>query len=329
MDVIVIGLGSMGRRRVRLLKQMNRSFIIGGVDNKEDRRIKAEEELLINTYANLEEAFDNMNPQCAIICTSPLSHADIIEACLLKNCHVFTELNLVNDKYHSNIQLAKEKNKVLFLSSTQLYRDGTRYIKEKVNNSKSMINYIYHVGQYLPDWHPWESINEYFVSDKRTNGCREILAIELPWIIRVFGDIDSYEVIAGKSTDLPIQYNDNYLLLIKHQNGNRGVLGVDVISRFPVCNLEIYGGNLYITWDGTPMGLKEYDIDKKELKNIDLYERVDKLKDYAGFVIENDYMNELDAFFGMIDGKNGAEYTFEDDYKVLELIDQIELGDTV
>lgn len=327
MNVIVVGLGSMGRRRVRLLKQMNESFIIGGVDSKEDRRKKAEEELSIKTYASLEAAFDNIHPQCAIVCTSPLSHADIIEACLLNNCHVFTELNLVNDKYQSNIQLADEKNKVLFISSTQLYKDEICYIKDKVTNNNSKLNYIYHVGQYLPDWHPWESINEYFVGDKRTNGCREIFAIELPWIIKTFGEIESFEVASGKNSGLSIQYNDNYILMIKHVNGNKGILCVDVISRNAVRYLEIYGEELYITWDGTPSGLKEYDIKNKEERIINLYENVDKQEGYAAFVIENDYMNELNAFFGMINGNNGTEYTFEDDYKVLALIDRIELGD--
>ena len=35
------------------------------------------------------------------------------------------------------------------------------------------------LGQYLPDWHPWESYKSFFVSNKKTNGCRELFAIEL------------------------------------------------------------------------------------------------------------------------------------------------------
>ena len=49
MNIIVVGLGSMGRRRVRLLKQMNKEYHIFGVDYKKERRIKVEKEFDIKT----------------------------------------------------------------------------------------------------------------------------------------------------------------------------------------------------------------------------------------------------------------------------------------
>ncbi|MCR5792626.1 MAG: Gfo/Idh/MocA family oxidoreductase [Lachnospiraceae bacterium] len=327
MKIVVVGLGSMGRRRIRLLKQISPDFDITGVDGKTERCQQAEEELHIDTCESLEEALENKKPQCAIISTSPLSHAGIIETCLAHDCHVFTELNLVSDQYETNMSLAKEKGKVLFLSSTFLYRDEIRFIRDKVQKTEGALNYNYHVGQYLPDWHPWESIQDYFVGDKRTNGCRELFAIELPWIIKLFGKIASYQVISSKNTKLPIQYNDNYLLLITHANGNKGVLGVDVVSRKAVRNLEVYGEELYLTWDGTPFGLKEYDIEKKEENNINLYENVDQQDGYASFVIENAYKAELQTFLELTSGKGKAEHTFEEDLEVLAMIDQIEAGE--
>lgn len=326
MNIVVVGLGSMGRRRIRLLKQLRKDFHIAGVDTSSDRRKNAENELAIKTYPSLTQALTEMHPQCAIVSTSPLSHADIIGTCLKHDCHVFTELNLVSDKYEANTKMAREKGKILFLSSTFLYRDEIRYIRKQVEQSSTKLNYVYHVGQYLPDWHPWESIQDYFVGDKRTNGCRELFAIELPWVTKIFGPIESYTVISGKNTGLPVEYNDNYLLLIQHVNGHKGVLGVDVVSRKPVRNLEIYGEELYITWDGTPTGLKQYDLDQKNEKQIALYDSIDRQGGYASFVVENAYLNELKTFIGLVNGKGKAEYTFEDDYKILKIIDRIEAG---
>lgn len=323
MKIIVVGLGSMGRRRIRLLKQLDKTIEVYGIDSKDERRKQADNELNIESYSSLEEALDEIHPECAIVSTSPLSHADIIEKCLEHGCHVFTELNLVDEKYSSNIELSRSKGQVLFLSSTFLYRDEIKYINNRVKDS-GKVNYIYHVGQYLPDWHPWESIKDYFVGDKRTNGCRELLAIELPWLTKVFGEIESYTVLSDKNTELPIQYDDNYLIQFKHTNGAKGTLAVDVISRKAVRNLEIYGENIYLTWDGTPTGLKEYDCTEKKESTVSLYSSVDKLDGYASFIIENAYLNELKTFLGMVNGEAKAEYTFEDDQKVLELIDKIE-----
>ncbi len=41
MNILVIGLGSMGKRRIRLLMDMYPEFIIYGVDGRRDRREEA------------------------------------------------------------------------------------------------------------------------------------------------------------------------------------------------------------------------------------------------------------------------------------------------
>ncbi len=238
--------------------------------------------------------------------------------------HVFTELNLVNDGYIQNIKLAEEKKKILFLSSTFLYRDEVKYIIGKMGDYVGRVNYSYHIGQYLPDWHPWENFKDFFVGKKETNGCREIFAIELPWLIRAFGEIESVNVLAGNNTDLNIDYQDNYLVLIKHKTGHKGMMAVDIMSRKAVRNFELFGEQIYITWDGSPMGLKEYNGENKEEKTITLYNSVDTLEGYSSFVIENAYENELRNFFEVVKGEIQPQYSFSDDLITLEWIDRIE-----
>lgn len=324
MKVIVIGLGSMGKRRIRLLNMILKNVEIIGVDSRMDRQKQVQKDFSIFTVSDLDYALETFCPDSAIVCTSPLSHADIIEKCLLHDCNVFTELNLVKNKYETNIMLAKKRGKVLFLSSTFLYREEINFIKTEVLNTSKNINYIYHVGQYLPDWHPWEAISDYFVGDKKTNGCRELFAIELPWIINTFGNIKTHTVISSKNTNLPIHYNDNYLLTIEHTNGNKGVLAVDIMSRKAVRNLEIYGEDLHITWDGTPHGLKKYNLITNKEDTINLYDKIDSQEQYAKFIVENGYKNELISFFNQIEQKEISKYSFEDDIKILDFIDMIE-----
>lgn len=323
MRVLVIGLGSMGKRRIRLIKQIDRSIYIIGLDSKQERREETEKFFNIETVSELKIALEK-KCDCAFICTSPLSHADLIETCLSHKMHVFTEINLVADKYDLNMKIAQEKQRVLFLSSTFLYRDEIRYIQQEVENSESLLSYTYHIGQYLPDWHPWEEYTDFFVGDIRTNGCREIMAIDFPWLYKTFGKIKDIQVKGGKKTGLKIAYNDSYLLLVEHETGVQGTIMVDVVSRKAVRNLEIYGEDLYISWDGTPEGLKQYNIEEKEEYAVKLYSGVDKQTGYASFVIENAYKNEILVFFNEIQGKTQNVYDFEDDKYVLELLDNIE-----
>lgn len=327
MNIVVIGLGSMGRRRIRLIKKYDSSFKIIGIDLNIERRTRCEIEYSILTYQTLSDVPLDFGLNCAFICTSPLSHNEIISNCLKYGLHVFTELNLVDDGYEANCELARNKDQILFLSSTFLYREEIKHIKSIVAASTSSFNYTYHIGQYLPDWHPWEHYTDFFIGDKRTNGCREILAIELPWLLDVFGDVIDVQVKKNRLSGLNICYDDNYFVMIEHSSGSKGLLAVDVISRKAVRNLEVFNELVYLTWDGSPSGLFTYDFMEKRDVNIKLYDEIDSLEGYSSFIIENEYYEEIASFFAVIEKKAQPMYSFEKDKKILRLIDLIEAPD--
>lgn len=76
--------------------------------------------------------------------------------------------------YDENIKLAEQKGKVLFLSSTPLYKEEMQIVNDKVKENGKLCAHQYHVGQYLPDWHLWDNLKNFFASNKNTNGCREL-----------------------------------------------------------------------------------------------------------------------------------------------------------
>ena len=323
MKVVVIGLGSMGKRRIRLIRQYDETIEICGTDTSRERREQAEREYGIETMDSLEQVPENFY-DCAFVSTSPLSHSSLIQLCLQKNMHVFTEINLVADGYDANMKLAAEKEKVLFLSSTFLYREEINYINRAVRESACPVSYLYHIGQYLPDWHPWENYRDYFVGDGRTNGCREIFDIELPWILYTFGMVKTVHAVKGRNTGLAIDYPDSYLVTLEHENGIHGVLAVDVVSRKAVRNLEIFSEDLYLAWGGTPESLRYYDYEQKKEVPVKLYETIERKEGYGNFIIENSYFHEVEAFFVQIREQKVPVYDFEKDKRTLALIDEIE-----
>ena len=324
MDVLVIGLGSMGKRRIRLLKRFAEVNSIIGVDGRLDRRKEASELYGCAVYESIDLAIaKHPNIECCFVCTSPLSHNTLIKEALKRRLHVFTEINLVSDGYNENMELAKEKNQTLFLSSTFYYREEIKYIRHYLRDCNKL-NYVYHIGQYLPDWHPWESFNDFFVGDKRTNGCREIMAIELPWLIGTFGDVLDVSVLSDNMTNLGLPYKDNYIVQLQHENGNKGVLIVDVVSPKAVRNLEIYGENVYISWNGAPDTLQAYDKDNKSIIKPIMLEESEHIEGYGSFIIENAYQNEIKEFFDVVYNGKQPIYGFEKDKMVLDVIDRIE-----
>ena len=107
MKLLIVGLGSMGKRRARLAKGMDAGIQIVGVDSAESRRAEAVSLGLADAaYPSIAQAAA-ARPDAALVCTAPLSHGAIIGELLDLGLPVFTELNLVDDGYDANIAKAK------------------------------------------------------------------------------------------------------------------------------------------------------------------------------------------------------------------------------
>ncbi|MEG1060582.1 MAG: Gfo/Idh/MocA family oxidoreductase [Oscillospiraceae bacterium] len=324
MKGIVVGLGSMGKRRIRLMEDFFENTELCGVDSSKARRDEAHELFGISCYVSISQAVECFKPECGFVCTSPLSHGSIINELLQDNLNVFTEINLVSDRYVENAELAKDRGLTLFLSSTPLYRRETQYIEQAVRAAECPLIYRYHVGQYLPDWHPWENYKDFFVGDRRTGGCRELFGIELPWLVSAFGEIAEVYSTHTKQTSLSIDYPDSFLVTVTHKSGTTGQLAFNVVSRKAVRDLEVIGEKLYLHWGGTPTSLSIYDFEKKQDIQIDTYESVNHDTRYSDNIVENAYVDELAAFFDTLEGKNVRRHSFEQDAELLDLIDEIE-----
>lgn len=325
MRLLVVGLGSMGRRRTRLIIGMGQGHVVAGLDNAEARRVQAEEEFSMPCYADLDTAEAEFRPDAVFICTSPASHGPIVLECLRKRLSVFTEINLQGDWYEEADSLAKERNVKIFVSSTFLYRKENIYIQKYVAQYEK-INYIYHCGQYLPDWHPWESYKEFFVINKKTNGCREIFAIELPWIIASFGRVINCYAVKSKNSSLEIGYPDNYIVILEHERGNKGVFCVDILARRAVRRLEVYSENMHLFWNGSPDSLLVYDIETKREQVVSLYDSVEHQHGYSATIIENAYLEEIKNFFEVLEGSAEPRHSIRKDTDVLAVINKIEEG---
>ena len=321
MELLIVGLGSMGKRRARLLKGIDKTIALSGVDTAPSRCEEAAA-LGVEGFASIEAALAAKKFDGALVCTAPLSHAGIIRQLLQAGLPVFTELNLVSDGYAENMALAREKGVPLFLSSTMLYRGETRYIKRRVEEFAKPVNYIYHIGQYLPDWHPWENYKNFFVGNARTGGVREIFGIDLPWLLDTFGPVKGLHAEKDKISGLEIAYPDSVFVTLRHENGVKGMLAVDVVSPKAVRNFECFGEGLHLFWEGNPKALYEFrDGDKQP---VDTYGSFEHDSRYSDNIVENAYVDELTNFFGVLQGKETPRWSFEKDRAAVAIMDKVQ-----
>jgi predicted dehydrogenase len=311
------------------------------VDSAEQRRKEAET-LGISCFASLDEALGQSSQagqtfDCAFVCTAPLSHAEIIDKLLDADLPVFTELNLIADGYEGLIAKAEEKNLLLFLSSTMLYRRETQEIAKRTQNmidSGQKVRYIYHIGQYLPDWHPWENYQNFFVGSARTGGVREILGIELPWLLSAFGSVESLSAEHTTLSSLDLPYPDSSFITLRHKNGCTGFLAADVVSPKAVRHFEAFGDSLHIFWEGRPDSLSVFSPESKTLIPIDTYANAQHDSRYSDNIIENAYVDEIQNFFDVLEHRQAPfacvpakpRWSFRQDLEAIKIMDSIERG---
>src|SRR3989344_3763802 len=94
---LVVGLGSMGKRRIRNL-QFNGEKNIVGFDFSAERRKEAEEKYGIRTVDDLEKLSD-ADYDAVIISTPPDKHGEFIRFALKHKKHFFVEVTTSDDGY--------------------------------------------------------------------------------------------------------------------------------------------------------------------------------------------------------------------------------------
>lgn len=327
MKILVIGLGSMGKRRVRNLLSLGIKNIYG-FDPKESRRKEATEKYGISCFENVLDAINLISPNALVISTPPDKHMEYAYLGLEKNLHCFIEASVTDkEKILKLAQLTSQNNNLIFAPScTMSFFSGPQKIAELLEQGVvgKMLNFNYHVGQYLPDWHPWEKIEDYYVSKRETGGAREIVPFELTWLYKIFGKASAHACFKSKLTDLNADIDDLYHCLLKFPNNVVGNLTVEVISRPSNTRvMRIIGSE----------GILEYNSDQNQIKVINLKNSEWKYFSLESGTIEKQYIypeqpyiKEMNLFLTAIAENNPAIFpnTLLEDYEILNTLTELE-----
>jgi predicted dehydrogenase len=319
---LVVGLGSMGKRRVRNLQALDQTDI-AGYDPRSDRQDEARKSYGITTYTDFDEAISGFSPDVLIISTSPALHMQYAYFAFEKGLHCFIEASVVDaDKI---LELHKQSigGKILIAPScTMRYFPGPKKVKELVQDNKigKTLSFSYQTGQYLPDWHPWEKIEDYYVSKKETGACREIVPFELTWINDIFGTAEPLALARAKLSDMNADIDDIYHCLLRYPDNILANIIIEVLSR-PVATrvLRILGSEGQIVFDADENCVRHIHTGMDDWKKCE----------FAGGTVEKGYINpeepyisEMSDFVTAIQENDFSIYpnTLHDDYEVLQTL---------
>lgn len=326
MRFLVIGLGSMGKRRIRCLKKLKYNQIYG-FDNNLVRAKEVKSLYKIKTYNNFEDAINSIKPNVFIICTPPDKHYSYAKYAAKKKINCFMEASVETYQATMNLFDFEKKNKIIILPScTMKYFQAPKIIKNLIKKKTigSILNFNYQVGQFLPDWHPWENINDFYVSKKKTGACREIVPFELNWICGIFGFPKVVNSYVGKISKLKMNADDIYHFVLKFPKNIVANITVEVLSRGGATrNMIILGSKGRIVFNYEDKTIKLYSENK--LKKV--FYINEGAKPYKGYVYsEKPYVNEILDFIKAVSNKNKNIFpnNLVNDAKILRVLEEIE-----
>src|SRR5690606_21417659 len=106
------------------------------------------------------------------------------------------------------------------------------------------------VGQYLPDWRPWQNYRESYTARKELGGGIILDAShEIDYARWLFGEVDTLLCMADKVSDLELNVEDCATVLMRMKSGMQVDVHLDCIQRHYTRHCKIVGANGTMHWD--------------------------------------------------------------------------------
>lgn len=241
MNILIIGLGSIGQRHLRNLIRIQpkaqffvlRRKYITPLLNNANKIIKGDikKKYSLKYINNLEDINKNkIKINCAFVCT-PSSHHVSQVIWLLKNdinCFVEKPLGSSLKRLKELEFLLRKKNKLITMMGFQLRFNPIIQYLENILKKKSPIGKVFtvhiHHGENLRDFHPYEDYRISYAGKKNLGGGVILSQIhEIDYLLHLFKDYDFKNIsfVSSKVSNLDINVEDTFsanFLLIKNNN---------------------------------------------------------------------------------------------------------------
>lgn len=292
---LVIGGGSIGKRHMRNLLSLGQKVI--ALDTREDRCTEAREKLGIAAYSDPAEAW--ARKPAAVFVTTPTSHhlAPALEAAE-RGCPLFIEKPLAHETNGLDALLAEVEARglVTLVGCNLRFHPGLRKAKELLESGAigRVLAVRAEVGQYLPDWHPWEDYRQGYSANARLGGGVILDDIhELDYVRWLGGEVEEVTGYALRTGCLEIDTEDMASLLLRFRGGAVGEVHMDYIQRVYSRTCHVIGLEGTLRWD-VAEGVRLWRKAEGRWEGFPLP---------AGWSPNDMYLDELRHFLGCLDGK--------------------------
>lgn len=218
----IIGLGSIGRRHLRLVRELRPSIIIVALRRREGKALPEDKIADKVVYTMVDAIADGI--QAAVIATPAAYHLGQASELLRAGIHILVEkpLSISMEGINELIE-TREETGLVSLVGYCLRQDPSAKKFKKILDRED-IGQILHVdvdcGSYLPDWRPDQDYHQSVSARKELGGGVLLeLSHELDYINWFFGSIKSVSAVLQNSGVLGIEVEDSVDLILQTEGG--------------------------------------------------------------------------------------------------------------
>ena len=234
MKALQIGAGSMGKRRLRDLTYLLNGQVILYEPYKE-RCDEVANAYDIQGFTDMEAALAEQ-PEMMSISTPPFLHDQYVDLAIRHKMHVFAEspFLLESQAIERLLENRLDHQTVFGVSCSLRYYPPYRLIHDLIHTGRigKALYTEYTLGQYLPDWHPYEDYRKFYGGDANLGGCGiDMIFFEFAAMQWWLGPLKSLQSRLTKVSDLEIDGPDCHDALLTFENGCRGYFHNDIVEQ--------------------------------------------------------------------------------------------------
>ncbi len=221
MNVLIVGLGSIAKKHINALKEINSDIIVYALRSSQN----AAQYLDVKNIFSIEEA-KQLSLNFCIICSPTFNHLEDLNKVISLGTPVIIEKPLSNKLNFDTLleKIKKEKIKT-YVACNLRFLDALNYVKTKfIDGNHNSINEVNsYCGSYLPEWRKDTDYKKsYSANEDMGGGVHLDLIHELDYLYWMFGaPVNSSKILMSKSS-LNINAVDyaNYNLTYDNFNAN-------------------------------------------------------------------------------------------------------------
>ena len=294
MKVLVVGCGSIGRRHIDNLTRIGGHELIAYRTRREGVAELAQR-YGVRSVFSLEEALAQ-HPDVAIIANPTSLHVPIALEAVRAGCHVFIEKPLSHsmEGVDELLGMARERQRVVCVAYQWRFHPLLARVKALIDSGAigRVVSLRAQVGQYLPDWHPWEDYRQgYYARRDLGGGVILTLSHELDYVLWWLGQPEAVTCFAERGGRLEIDTEGLAEMILRFPNGTLASIHMDYYQRTVTRTCHLIGED----------GLVEIDLERGVARTFfAARERWEEDTLPAGFAPNQMYLDELEHFLDCV-----------------------------